>query len=776
MKNGFENTSLYRLPDSLAEDLESLGRMIEQFARGDITAGRFRAYRVPQGIYEQRESGKYMLRVRLPAGIILAHQMRAVAEVSSKYGNGTLHVTTRQDIQVHRVSLEGIYPALYYLFQAGLSTKGGGGNTVRNITSCFDAGVCAREAFDVSPHVLALTEALLADPLSYELPRKYKISFSGCSQDCASATVSDVGFIAKTRDGRPGFSVWAGGGMGANSRVGNLLEEFIPIFEVWQVAEGVKRVFDKHGNRKNKNKARLRFLVDKIGHKQFRKLYEEEIKNLREEPSGFTAPPAPTIDSPQPADSLNFQSERNGNGMLIPQKQPGYFMVQIPLILGDIEAPVFQALAEIIEHYGERCLHTTQQQNLVVRWIAESDLPALKQQLGRLNLGGAKPAILRDMVACAGASTCRLGICLSRGLAQALIEAFSGSGLDLAGLGNLKINISGCPNACGRHPVSQIGLFGVARRVEQRLVPYYTLQLGGKLEEGSTRLAGSVCTIASKNVPVFLSTFLQEFQRSDQHPDFEAFLDNGGKKLAEELAKNYSTVPAFYKDKNFYFDWGAEVAFSLAGRGPGECGAGVFDLIEMDLVGAAEALKDNRLFTAVSLAARALLVTRGEQPSDDMQSLALFKKYFLQEGLLEQKYEEVIDAAIGSLAASDRETSIPLTVEEVTSLVKRVDDLHQNMDDSLRFPQVGGKEINDIRESAQLNSADLSKDFRGVVCPLNFVKVKLALDQLKSGQTLLVLLDEQGADNVPSSVEKEGHKVLSLTRGNGYWQLIIRKA
>jgi len=343
-------------------------------------------------------------------------------------------------------------------------------------------------------------------------------------------------------------------------------------------------------------------------------------------------------------------------------------------------------------------------------------------------------------------------------------------------LGNLKINISGCPNACGRHPVSQIGLFGVARRVEQRLVPYYTLQLGGKLEEGSTRLAGSVCTIASKNVPVFLSTFLQEFQRSDQHPDFEAFLDNGGKKLAEELAKNYSTVPAFYKDKNFYFDWGAEVAFSLAGRGPGECGAGVFDLIEMDLVGAAEALKDNRLFTAVSLAARALLVTRGEQPSDDMQSLALFKKYFLQEGLLEQKYEEVIDAAIGSLAASDRETSIPLTVEEVTSLVKRVDDLHQNMDDSLRFPQVGGKEINDIRESAQLNSADLSKDFRGVVCPLNFVKVKLALDQLKSGQTLLVLLDEQGADNVPSSVEKEGHKVLSLTRGNGYWQLIIRKA
>ena len=750
--------------------------MIEQFARGDITAGRFRAYRVPQGIYEQRESGKYMLRVRLPAGIILAHQMRAVAEVSSKYGNGTLHVTTRQDIQVHRVSLEGIYPALYYLFQAGLSTKGGGGNTVRNITSCFDAGVCAREAFDVSPHVLALTEALLADPLSYELPRKYKISFSGCSQDCAAATVSDVGFIAKTRDGRPGFSVWAGGGMGANSRVGNLLEEFIPIFEVWQVAEGVKRVFDKHGNRKNKNKARLRFLVDKIGHKQFRKLYEEEIKNLREEPSGFTAPPAPTIDSPQPADSLNFQSERNGNGMLIPQKQPGYFMVQIPLILGDIEAPVFQALAEIIEHYGERCLHTTQQQNLVVRWIAESDLPALKQQLGRLNLGGAKPAILRDMVACAGASTCRLGICLSRGLAQALIEAFSGSGLDLAGLGNLKINISGCPNACGRHPVSQIGLFGVARRVEQRLVPYYTLQLGGKLEEGSTRLAGSVCTIASKNVPVFLSTFLQEFQRSDQHPDFEAFLDNGGKKLAEELAKNYSTVPAFYKDKNFYFDWGAEVAFSLAGRGPGECGAGVFDLIEMDLVGAAEALKDNRLFTAVSLAARALLVTRGEQPSDDMQSLALFKKYFLQEGLLEQKYEEVIDAAIGSLAASDRETSIPLTVEEVTSLVKRVDDLHQNMDDSLRFPQVGGKEINDIRESAQLNSADLSKDFRGVVCPLNFVKVKLALDQLKSGQTLLVLLDEQGADNVPSSVEKEGHKVLSLTRGNGYWQLIIRKA
>ncbi|GAG45809.1 unnamed protein product, partial [marine sediment metagenome] len=236
------------------------------------------------------------------------------------------------------------------------------------------------------------------------------------------------------------------------------------------------------------------------------------------------------------------RSLQQGNGMLVAQKQRGYYMVQIPLTLGDIKAEVFHSLADIVETHGEGLLHTTQQQNLALSWAAESELPELLQGLDTLGLGGSRPAVLRDMVACAGASTCRLGICLSRGLAEALAGELSQDGLDLDSLGELKIYISGCPNACGRHPVAQIGFYGVARRVGSRLVPYYMLLLGGMVEEGKTRLAQPVSTILARNVPSFLVEYLRSFQNSDKYPDFEAFLDGKGRKIAEDLALSYMEV------------------------------------------------------------------------------------------------------------------------------------------------------------------------------------------------------------------------------------------
>ncbi len=234
-----------------------------------------------------------MLRVRFPAGVVLPHQMRALAKVARRYAKGPLHVTTRQDIQLHGLLLVNLHPALVELYHAGLTAKGGGGNTVRNITGCCDAGVCSREVFDPTPWVLATTEFLLPDPLSYQLPRKYKIAFSACSTDCAGATVNDLGFIAKRREGELGFAVYVGGGLGASARVGNLLEDFVPADAVPLVAEAVKRVFDQHGNRRNRNKARLRFLVEQIGLARFRELYQSQLKDLRSVVPPRTAPRQP---------------------------------------------------------------------------------------------------------------------------------------------------------------------------------------------------------------------------------------------------------------------------------------------------------------------------------------------------------------------------------------------------------------------------------------------------------------------------------------------------
>src|ERR1035437_1913027 len=281
VKHQPDHTWAFRAPADQQTELDEFQKTLEQFKSGAISEAQFRAIRVPMGIYEQRESGTHMLRVLFPAGGVLPDHLRRLGEVASTFGNCVLHVTTRQEFQVHRVPLDSILPALRSLAAAGLSTKGGGGNTVRNVTACFDSGVCPHEVFDVAPYAVAITERFMTDPLSFRLPRKYKIAFAACGRDCSGATVNDVGFIARRQNGADGFAVYVAGGMGGKSRVASLLHEFIPASDAFLVAEAVKRVFDKNGDRKNKHLARLRFLVERIGLDAFRDLYEKELAAMR---------------------------------------------------------------------------------------------------------------------------------------------------------------------------------------------------------------------------------------------------------------------------------------------------------------------------------------------------------------------------------------------------------------------------------------------------------------------------------------------------------------
>ena len=784
MSHSADIPGVYHLPDSLPDDLEQLRQMTLQFKEGAISAARYQAFRVPQGVYEQREGGTFMLRIRLPAGMLLPHQMRKLAEISQTQGNGLLHITTRQDIQVHRVSLDAIHPALVALQKVGLSSKGGGGNTVRNVSACCHAGVCPKEVFDVTPHAVAMTEFMLQDPLSFQLPRKYKIALSGCADDCAAATVNDLGLIAKHRDGVEGFAVYAAGGMGARSRVADLLEEFVPASDICLVAEAVKRVFDKHGNRKDKHKARLRFLIEGIGFDQFRDLYGKELDKLQNGPPPCPAPrlvfqsgagPAEQSGASPPDASEGFRRWVKTN--VTPQKQDGCHIVEIPLFLGDIEQEKLRRLADVVERYGERMLRTTQLQNLVLRWVRDDALLKLYEELSALGLDVGRPAVLRNVVACAGASTCRPGICLSRGLAEAVSRQLAGSDLSAPNsLGRMNVHISGCPNACGRHPIAQIGFAGAARRVKGHLVPYYVLQLGGRVEEGKTELATGRQTIPARNIPAFLVEFLKAYQASAQFPDFYAFLEAGGRGIADDLATACNNVPDFEDDKNFYFDWGAEEIFSLAGRGPGQCGAGVFDLIEVDLASAADALKEGRRFAAAASAARALLVTRGQQASNDAEAFAMFQKSFVDERLIGADLGRVVAAGANAAADADPEAAFDAEAQEVSSLVEAVRNLYENMDASLRFGTSEAKPQAAPSPASTEEATDSFKDFRGVVCPLNYVKVKLTLEQMEAGQTLAVLLDDEGAKNVPDSAAADGHQVLSVTQQDGHWKVVVQKS
>ncbi|MEN6496201.1 MAG: sulfurtransferase TusA family protein [Thermoguttaceae bacterium] len=772
--------TLFQLPADSQEDLAQFQREIQRFQSGASSAAEFRAFRVPRGVYEQRESDTYMLRVRFPAGVVLPEHLRTLACVSKTYGNGVLHATTRQDIQIHRVLLGNIYPALTELHTAGLSTKGGGGNTVRNIVGCADAGVCANEVFDISPYVLTLTEFLLPDPLSYQLPRKYKIAFSGCSRDCAGATVNDLGFIAKRVNGDTGFAVYVGGGMGASSRAADRLEGFVPAGEVHLVAEAIKRVFDQHGNRRNRQKARIRFLVEEIGLERFRTLYQRELTALRK-----TSPASlPLRKLPEHQQTIDASSSRQSPGFpqwrqraAVPQRQGAFYLVQIPLPLGDIDAERLEKLADVVARHGEGAVRATQRQNLILRWVHRNELSALHAELRALRLADGQPPVLRDLVSCAGAATCRLGICLSRGLARAIHETLSQSDLDLAGLGERKINISGCPNSCGRHPVAEIGLFGAARRVQGRLVPHYVLQLGGRLAEGETRLARGNESVPAKNVPRLLLELLQAFRQSPKHPDWEAFLETEGESLYKALVEKYRAVPDFHDNKDYYVDWDATELFSLAGRGPGECGAGVFDLIEVDLTSARETLAQGRRFEATVLAARALLVTRGQQAHDAATALDLFRQSFVAEKLVDSSLAALVTAARLAADGTQPENAFRGQAAEVSRFVEAVQGLYDSMDASLRFKPLGQEPASTTAAAPTPPLvADREVDFRGVVCPLNYVKTKLVLNQLPSGAVLSILLDEPGARSVPESVAKDGHDVQSVIQEGSDWRVVIRKA
>ena len=427
-------------------------------------------------------------------------------------------------------------------------------------------------------------------------------------------------------------------------------------------------------------------------------------------------------------------------------------------------------------------VRATQCQNLVVRWVHESELPGLHVRLGELGLAGTEPPLLRNLVSCTGASTCKLGMCLSRGLAQAIRERLDASDLDFGQFGDLKIHISGCPNSCGRHPVAGIGLFGAARRVEGRLMPHYVLQLGGKVAEGETRLAQGSQAVPARNVPALVLDLLEAFAQSPECPDFDAFLEAGGTRTAETLVEKHRPVPDFRENKDAYFDWGAEQMFSLAGRGPGECGAGVFDLIEVDLAGAFEAVAQGRAYDATVLAAHALLVTRGQQSHEPAETLSLFARHFLDEKIVADSWGGLLAEAGRAAAAANPAQSFAAAPDEVARFVETIKRLYDGMDPSLRFqPTAEGPALAESATAAKPPPAaaaiDREADFRGLVCPLNYVRTKMVLDQLQRGNVLAVTLDEAGSRNVPESIAKDGHDVLSVQQQEeGHWRVLIRKA
>jgi len=756
--NGSKDVIL-RIPKSVEEDTLGYRDQVKRFLDGRTSPVAFRAYRVPMGIYEQRASGTYMVRIRIGAGQVLPSQLERVARLSKTYGNGIVHVTTRQDLQIHEVRIEDTPDVLEGLLEAGLSSRGGGGNTVRNISACPRAGVCPKEEFDIAPYAIATAEYLLQDRSSFNLPRKYKIAFSGCSADCAFASVADLGFFAHIRDGIKGFSVYGAGGLGSNPAVAVKIEDFVKSREIFKVAEAIKRVFDKYGDRSNKHKARLRYVLARVGAEEFIRLYKKEKEILDTEGLPYEPPEIRNLGSvdgvPDSSDSID---ERYSN--VSPEKIAGRYTVRLRLRNGDIPADDLEKVFVIAAKYGQDFVRTTQFQDLLITGVAKEDIEKINSELKELSIDTFGDSIPK-IVACAGASTCRLGLCLSRGLADAISNEFRQTEM-LANDSETVIRISGCPNSCGHHYIGRIGLQGKAKRINGRLMPFYDVLVNAQTVEGQAHLAEKIGTVPAKRVPDLLRQSLREGSIDE---------DN-----LRTLTAQYSHINTKLFSEDDYYDFGSNELFSLAGRGPGECGAGVMDVIKVDIDEAKDAIKtvpmsSDNIYRAIVAITRALLVKFGLEPKKDREIFALFSKHLIEPGWVKSQSQQLLDEAIdwhlGEIESID--DLLPL----VQDLIQRVEELFLSLDASLQFKaEPIGQNISSKQAEEKKNLIDL----RGVVCPLNFVKAKIELENVEIGDVLEVLLDEgEPVQNVPVSFVEQGHKVMAIENLNGHFCVRVRR-
>lgn len=573
--------STLRLVPQIAADIAEFEAALGRFQRGEMGRDEFRAFRTLRGIYGQRQAERYMVRVKIPYGGLTAAQLERLGEIAERYSRGFGHVTTRQNIQFHFVLLDMVPEVMRQLGEVGLATREAGGNTVRNVTACALAGVCPKELFDVSPYAAAASQHFLRCPLVQRLPRKVKIAFSGCPADCAFTQIHDIGAVAALQESngatQRGFRLVVGGGLGTIPRLAQVLHEFLPANELVPTCEAVVRVFERLGERGNRNRARMKFLLQKVGIEEFRRLVQEARASL---PPG--AAPWPDIaNGHEPTPSVGFaQGEEGGcqagferwrSANVVAQWQPGYYAAFVNLPLGDITAAQFRALAAIARQFAGGYARTTSQQALVLRWVPEEHLPALYAALSEAGLGLPGAEGIGDVTACPGTDTCMSALTSSRGLGRRLAELFRDGDAEPA-LAGISIKVSGCPNACGQHHLGTIGLQGCALHYNGHLYPAYQLLLGGGVYEGQARLAQPIVKIPAKQVPAAIAALLQLY-RQQRRPEesFVPFLDRVGEEKIQAALAAFAAVPSPAEDPEVYIDWEALKPFSLDERGEGEC-------------------------------------------------------------------------------------------------------------------------------------------------------------------------------------------------------------
>lgn len=564
-----------RLGFARHEDVDLFVQRLEAFENGELTPDQWRGFRLLNGVYGQRQDGVYMVRAKLPGGIATPAQLLALADVADRFATGKGHVTTRQNVQFHFVPEDQADEALRVLASAGITTKEACGNSVRNWTCCPFAGVARDEPFDPTPYLEGLARHFLRGPLSSTLPRKFKPSVGGCcGTDCSQAFINDLGLLARVRDGQPGFKLVAGGGLSTLRRNALTVEEFVPVGELFEAADAVLRVFNRIGNRTNKAKARLKWAIDKIGADAFLAQYRAEREAIRAEGGVPVVLPAQPVPAPRRAPLAQVASLEPGYAewaadSVRPQKQSGFSAVVIRLILGDITSAQLRALATIASQYGEGEVRMTNEQNIVLRWVPDARLPSLHRELARIGLAKAGANTLADVTSCPGATSCKIAVTSSKGLAGVLTELLDRRP-ELGRVRGLDIKISGCPHGCGQHYIAGIGFQGGMRKLAGRPAPQYLVYVGGGITAERAEFGRLVTKVPARKAGLALERLIQYYV--DHGGTSHAFWAEQPLDRLRALLADVSELADGDATEDDFIDIGADRAFQVE-AGEGECSA-----------------------------------------------------------------------------------------------------------------------------------------------------------------------------------------------------------
>ena len=615
------------IPLHLAQEIDEFETQMELRRQGKVDEKVFAEMRLRRGAYGQRyDNGRRhdgeksqdipfpnveltkgpdtkweapgMQRIKIPYGGLNSEQMDVLADIAEEYSDSILHITTRQDIQLHFISLDDTPDMHRRLAAVNITTREACGNSVRNVTACPLAGICRDEAFDVTGYANETAHYFLGHRDVQDFGRKFKVAFSGCAQHpCGLTSMHDLGLIAKTRvvDGveQKGFEMYVGGGLGAIPHLAKLFDEFVPAEELLPLSQAIARIYARYGEKRNRNKARIKFLVSKFGIDEFRRLVLEERQTLENDPEwtnwlenieSYNEAALPEPASGEPIE-LGEAFEQWQSTNVYRQRQAGFVAVTLALPLGDITSQQMRRLADITRRFTGDAARTTVEQNILLRWIHEADLPALYQALRQINLHASGAQSIVDVTACPGTDTCKLGIASSRGLAGELRQRLANKNLQYdAAVRDIRIKVSGCFNSCSQHTVAEIGFFGSSRNINGFRVPHFQLILGGEWDNNAAHYGQTFGAVPSKRVPEVVDHLLTLYMEERQNGEkFREYIARRGKKAIKAEIDPFTTVPSYNEDHSYYADWADAREFTIGDIGVGECAGEVVSLTDFGI-------------------------------------------------------------------------------------------------------------------------------------------------------------------------------------------------